>query len=65
LLYVLEGTLILEPHGQPPLTLKAGDSAHMPAKHVHSARNPSTTEHAKLVVVLVGEKGQPLATMVE
>jgi quercetin dioxygenase-like cupin family protein len=62
LVYVLEGSLVLEPDGQPPVTLKAGDSAHAPAKHIHSAKNPSTTAPTKVLVFLVGEKGQPLAT---
>jgi quercetin dioxygenase-like cupin family protein len=65
LVYVLEGALILEPDGQPPMTLKAGESAHMPAKHIHNAKNASTTEPVKVIVFLVGEKGQPLATPVQ
>lgn len=65
LVYVLEGSLILEPDGQPPMTLKAGESSHMPAKHLHSAKNASPTAPVKVVVFLVGEKGQPLATPVQ
>jgi quercetin dioxygenase-like cupin family protein len=65
LIYVLEGALTLEHDGQPPVTLKAGESTHIPAKHIHSARNTSTTEQVKAVVFLVGEKGQPLATPVK
>ena len=65
LVYVLEGSLTLELDGQAPLTLKAGESAHIPAKHIHNARNPSTTAPARVLVVLIGEKGQPLATVVQ
>ncbi len=65
LAYVLEGSLILEPDGQPPVTLKAGESAHIPAKHIHNAKNASTTEPVKVLVFMVGEKGQPLATPVQ
>jgi quercetin dioxygenase-like cupin family protein len=65
LIYILEGSLILEPDGHAPVTLKAGESAHMPAKHIHNARNASTMEPTKVLVVLVGEKGQPLATPVQ
>jgi quercetin dioxygenase-like cupin family protein len=61
LIYVLEGALLLEPDGHPPVTLKAGESAHMAAKHIHNAKNASTTGPAKVLVFLVGEKGQPLA----
>jgi quercetin dioxygenase-like cupin family protein len=65
LLYVLEGALILEHDGQAPMTLKAGESAHVPAKHIHNAKNASTTGPVKVLVFLVGEKGQPLATPVQ
>jgi quercetin dioxygenase-like cupin family protein len=65
LLYVLEGAVILETDGRPPVTLKAGDSAHLPFKHIHKARNASNTEQAKVLVFLVGEKGQPIITLVQ
>jgi quercetin dioxygenase-like cupin family protein len=65
LVYVVEGALLLEPDGQSPITLKAGESAHMPAKHIHNAKNDSTTQPTKVLVFLVGEKGQPLATPVQ
>lgn len=64
-LYVLEGALTLEPDGQPPMTLKAGESTHVPAKHIHNAKNTSATGATKVLVFLVGEKGQPLATPVQ
>ena len=65
LAYVLEGSLILEPDGQPPVTLKAGESFHVPPKQIHNAKNASTTAPVKVLVVLIGEKGQPLATPVQ
>ena len=64
LLYVLEGALTLEPDGQAPVTLKAGESAHIPAKQIHNAKNASAAGRSKVLVFLVGEKGQPLATPV-
>jgi quercetin dioxygenase-like cupin family protein len=63
--YVVEGSLIVEPDGQTPLTLKKGDSFHNPAKAVHNAKNGSATEPAKVLVVMIGEKGAPLATPVK
>jgi len=63
--YVLEGSLILEPEGQPPMTLKKGESFYNPAKGVHNAKNGSTTEPAKVLVVLIGEKGAALSTPVQ
>ena len=65
LAYVMEGTLIFEVDGQPPVTLKAGESVHVPAKQIHNAKNGSTTEPVKVLVFMVGEKGQPLATPVQ
>jgi quercetin dioxygenase-like cupin family protein len=62
LVFILEGGLVLEPDSQPSVTLKAGESAYIPAKHVHNAKNASATGPSKVLVFLVGEKGQPLAT---
>ena len=63
--YVLDGSLTLEPQGQAPQTFKAGAAFHNPAKIVHDAKNASTTAPAKVLVFLVSEKGQPLATPVQ
>jgi quercetin dioxygenase-like cupin family protein len=63
--YILDGSLTLEPQGQAPQTFKAGEAFHNPAKIVHDAKNASTTAPAKVLVFLVGEKGQPLATPVQ
>jgi quercetin dioxygenase-like cupin family protein len=60
--YVLDGSLTLEPQGQAPNTFKTGEAFHSPAKIVHDAQNASTTAPVKVLVFLVGEKGQPLAT---
>jgi quercetin dioxygenase-like cupin family protein len=61
----MQGELTLESDGHPPVTLKVGQSAHIPPKHIHNAKNASTTEQVKVMVFLVGEKGQPLATPVQ
>ena len=63
--YGLEGALIFELDGQPPVTLKPGESVHIPANHIHNAKNASTTEPGKALLFLVGEKGQPLTTPVQ
>jgi quercetin dioxygenase-like cupin family protein len=65
LLFILQGALILEHDGHPPVILQAGESAHIPAKHIHNAKNASATEQASVMAFLVGEKGQPLATPVQ
>ena len=64
-IYILEGSITLEPQGQAPQTFKAGEAVHNPAKNVHDGKNASTTAPAKALVFLVGEKGQPLTTPVQ
>ena len=60
--YILDGALTLEPQGQAPKTYKAGEVFHNAAKIVHDAKNASTTGPTKVLVFLLAEKGQPLAT---
>jgi quercetin dioxygenase-like cupin family protein len=60
--YILEGSLIVTPDGKAPITLKQGETAHLaPADGIHAAKNGSTSEPAKVLVVLVVEKGKPLS----
>jgi quercetin dioxygenase-like cupin family protein len=59
--YVLEGAMALEVEGKTPVTLKPGDSGHVPPKQVHDDKNPSQTAPVKFLVFHVAEKGQPLA----
>jgi quercetin dioxygenase-like cupin family protein len=59
--YVLEGEAQLLIDGQPPRTVKAGESFVIPAGVVHDAHNASNAP-VKLVGVYVVEKGKPLAS---
>jgi quercetin dioxygenase-like cupin family protein len=60
--YILEGTLTIKPDGKDPLTLGKGQAAHIaPADGIHAAMNGSKSEPARLLVILVVEKGKPLA----
>jgi quercetin dioxygenase-like cupin family protein len=59
--YVIEGTAQLLIDGQPPRTVKAGESFIIPAGVVHDAHNDSDMP-IKLVGVYVVEKGKPLAS---
>ena len=60
--YVLEGSLIVTPDGKKPVTVKKGEIAHLaPADGIHAAKNGSESQPAKVLVVLVVEKGKPLA----
>ena len=59
--YVMEGEAELLIDGQPPRTVKAGESFVIPAGVVHDAHNASSSP-VKLVGVYVVEKGKPLAS---
>ena len=59
--YILEGEALLLVDGQPPRTVKAGESFVIPAGVVHDAHNVSSAP-IKLVGVYVVEKGKPLAS---
>ena len=63
--YMLEGTLIIEPEGKEPITVKVGGTAHLPEGLVHRARNASDSEPAKALVFLISQKGKPLAEAAE
>ena len=49
ILYVAEGSLIVEVQGQPAKTLRAGEAALIPADVPHLARNESTSTAAKAI----------------
>src|SRR3954465_10681478 len=59
--YVMEGTLQLEVEGQPPRTVKAGDTFFIPANTVHDGRNVGSGP-AKVLATYIVEKGKPVAT---
>ena len=59
--YVLEGTLQLEVTGQPPRTVKAGESFFVPAGVVHDGKNVGGGR-AKVLATYIVEKGKPVAS---
>jgi len=59
--YVLEGTLQLEVAGQPPRTLKAGETFFIPANTVHDGKNVGSGP-AKVLATYIVEKGKPVAS---
>jgi quercetin dioxygenase-like cupin family protein len=59
--YVIEGTLVVEQDGKPPMTMTAGQGFMIPAGTVHSATAKTA---AKILATYVVEKGKPLATPV-
>ena len=62
--YVLSGTAVMEVEGQPPRTVRAGDTYFVAAGKAHDAIAEGNGSTKVLAFYLV-EKGKPLATAVE
>ena len=61
LVYVLEGSIVMQVRGGREVTLKPGQTFYEGPNDVHTVgRNASTTKPAKFVVVLLKEKGAPI-----
>ena len=64
--YVLEGTIVMQVRGGPPVTLAPGEVFYEGPDDVHVVgRNASETVPAKFLVFLVKDKGAPLLTPVQ
>jgi quercetin dioxygenase-like cupin family protein len=63
--YELEGTLTLQIEGQGSRLLKRGEAVYVAPNVVHRGLNVSRTEPAKVVVIRVKPKDQPLTKEVE
>jgi len=60
IVYILEGSVILEVQGKPPVTLKAGEAFQTVAGEVHNVKNASTGAHTKALAFYVAKKGARL-----
>ena len=58
--YVIEGEMVLLIDGQPPKTLKAGDSYQIPPVAVHDVKTGD--KGVKVMAAYIVEKGKPLAS---
>lgn len=58
--YILEGSVVLDHEGRPPVTKKAGEHFEIGVSAVHNATNAAKTP-AKLLAIYLVEKGKPLA----
>jgi quercetin dioxygenase-like cupin family protein len=66
LVYVLEGSILMQVKGGAPVTLTPGQTFYEGPEDVHIVgRNASRTDPAKFVVFLVKDKGAPILTPVE
>ncbi len=61
LVYVLEGSAILEVEGKAPVRLGPGSVAYMPPGQVHAGRNASPSARFKFLLIRIHEKGQPIS----
>jgi quercetin dioxygenase-like cupin family protein len=61
--YILEGSILLEQAGKPPVTLGVGKTFFIPAGAVHNATN-RTASPARVLANYIVEPGKPLATPV-
>ena len=61
LVYVLEGSLVMQVRGEPPITLVPGQTFYEKPDDVHIvSRNASQTAPAKFLVIFVKDKGAPI-----
>ena len=66
LVYVLEGSIVMQVKGGPVTTLKAGDTFYEGPNDVHVVgRNASNTAPARFVVVLMKQKDAPILVPVK
>jgi len=66
LVYVLEGSIVMQLKGGAPVTLTPGQTFYEGPDDVHIVgRNASTTKPAKFVVFLVKDKGAPILTPIK
>lgn len=59
--YILKGQVSYQVDGQKEFTLKAGQGTYNKQGNIHRVWNPSKTEPAQLVAVLIKEQGKDLA----
>ncbi|HEY6321939.1 MAG TPA: cupin domain-containing protein [Thermoanaerobaculia bacterium] len=60
IVYVLDGSVILEAQGKPPVTLKSGEAFHTLAGEAHNVKNASATAPGKALAFYVVKKGTAL-----
>jgi quercetin dioxygenase-like cupin family protein len=58
--YILEGSVVLEVQGKPAVTLKAGEAFSTAAGEVHNVKNASATAPGKALAFYIAKKGTAL-----
>jgi len=60
IVYIQQGSVILEVQGKPPATIKTGEAFTTAAGEVHNVKNASSSEPAKALAFYVAKKGARL-----
>lgn len=60
IVYILEGSVVLEVQGKAPMTLKAGEAFKTAAGEVHNVKNASASAPGKALAFYIAKKGTPL-----
>jgi quercetin dioxygenase-like cupin family protein len=64
--YVLEGSIVMQVAGSAPVTLSEGQTFYEAPTDVHSvSRNASDTKPAKILAILIKDKGAPATVLVQ
>jgi quercetin dioxygenase-like cupin family protein len=60
IVYILEGSVILEVRGKEPVTIKQGAAFATKAGELHNVKNASATEPCKALAFYVAKRGTPM-----
>jgi quercetin dioxygenase-like cupin family protein len=63
IVYIADGSVILEVKGKPPVTLKAGEAFHTGPGEVHNVKNASATAPGKALAFYVAKAGTPIGSL--
>ncbi len=63
IVYIQEGSVILEMQGKPPVTVKAGEAFHTAAGEIHNVKNASASAPAKALAFYIARKGAALENL--
>jgi quercetin dioxygenase-like cupin family protein len=61
--YILEGSVILEVQGKAPVTLKAGEAFQTAAGEVHNVKNANASAPGKALAFYIAKKGTSLENL--
>jgi quercetin dioxygenase-like cupin family protein len=63
IVYILEGSVILEVQGKPPVTLMAGEAFQTVAGEVHNVKNANASAPGKALAFYIAKKGTSLENL--